>query len=469
MPQENPFDQFQYLYRTDPVRMVREVWGAQPDGWQEEFLNALARGERRISVRSGHRVGKSTAASWASIWFLLCRYRCKVAITSQSATQLFDALFSEIVHWIHELPPQLRDLLNIKSSSIELASVPSDCFLTAGTSRPEAPEALAGKHSDFVLLIADEASGIPEQVFEAASSSMAGHNAQTVLLGNPVRTSGFFYDTHHKNKTRWYTMHVSGVDSPRVSRDYIQDALESYGEDSNYFRVRILGEFPRVDEDTVIPIELVQAAVSRDVVPSQFANVVWGLDIARFGSDCSALCKRRGNAVTEPIRTWHGKDLMQTVGLVMAEWETTPLDKRPIEILVDSIGLGAGACDRLAQLGLPARGINVSESPAVGNTFVNLRAELWFKAKAWFEKRDCLIPNDDRLIGELSTIRYGFQEKTGKLKIESKEDMKRRGLRSPDAGDSFILSLASDSSTALYGTAAGNSWSRKLVSRLQVV
>jgi hypothetical protein len=136
---------------------------------------------------------------------------------------------------------------------------------------------------------------------------------------------------------------------------------------------------------------------------------------------------------------------------------------------VDSIGLGAGACDRLAQLGLPARGINVSESPAVGNTFMNLRAELWFKAKAWFEKRDCLIPNDDRLIGELSTIRYGFQEKTGKLKIESKEDMKRRGLRSPDAGDSFILSLASDSSTALYGTAAGNSWNRKLVSRLQVV
>jgi hypothetical protein len=158
---------------------------------------------------------------------------------------------------------------------------------------------------------------------------------------------------------------------------------------------------------------------------------------------------------------------MQTVGLVMAEWETTPIDRRPMEILVDSIGLGAGACDRLAQLGLPARGINVSESPAVGNTFLNLRAELWFKAKAWFEKRDCIIPGDERLIGELTTCRYGFQPTSGKMRIESKEDMKRRGLRSPDAADALILSLASEASTALYGSQ--NSWTRKLESRLQVV
>jgi hypothetical protein len=224
---------------------------------------------------------------------------------------------------------------------------------------------------------------------------MSGHNAVTLLLGNPVRSSGFFFDTHNRLASDWITMRVSCVDSPRVSEAYIDEMKARYGEESNAYRIRVLGEFPRSDDDTVIPMELLELATSRDVAPSQHAPLVWGLDVARFGSDRSALCKRKGNAVTESIKTWKNLDLMQLTGAVVAEYEILPPSERPQEILVDSIGLGAGVVDRLKELGLPARGINVSESPAMGNTYRNLKAELWHKAKAWLESRDCTMPKDE--------------------------------------------------------------------------
>jgi hypothetical protein len=133
----------------------------------------------------------------------------------------------------------------------------------------------------------------------------------------------------------------------------------------------------------------------------------------------------------EPIKTWKNLDLMQLTGAVVAEWEALPSSQRPHEILVDSIGLGAGVVDRLRELGLPVRGINVSESPAMGTTYKNLRAELWYKTKAWFEARDCRIPLDEALVAELATVRYFFTS-NGKIQIESKDDIRKRGLKSPD-------------------------------------
>jgi hypothetical protein len=358
------------------------------------------------------------------------------------------------------LPDWARELIDVKSDRIELAAAPAESFVSARTSRAETPEALQGVHSDKVLLIADEASGIPEGVFEAAGGSMSGHSACTILLGNPTRGSGFFFDTHHRLKDRWWTRKVSCLDSPRVSEDYVEAAKSRYGEESNAFRVRVLGEFPLKDDDTVIPLELVEGAMNRDVAGSPTAQIVWGLDVARFGSDSSALAKRQGNVVSE-IRTWRGLDLMQTCGVVKAEWDALQATQRPAEILVDSIGLGAGVCDRLRELGLPARGVNVSESPSMANTYMNLRAELWFKLKAWLEARDCKIPKDEGLFGELVSPRYGFGS-SGKMKVESKDDMKRRGLPSPDRADALCLTMATDAVTALYGVAPGGGWNKPL-------
>ena len=182
------------------------------------------------------------------------------------------------------------------------------------------------------------------------------------------------------------------------------------------------------------------------MVQNPSAPVLWGLDVARFGTDSSALCRRQGNVVLGTVKTWKSLDLMALTGAVMHEWDTTDPKYRPAEILVDSIGLGAGVVDRLRELKLPARGINVGESPAFKGQYMNLRAELWGKAKAWLQARDCKLPRDERLVNELSSPRYSFMS-NGKLKLESKDDMKRRGLASPDVADAFVLTFASEAAT----------------------
>jgi hypothetical protein len=454
----NPFIQFIALYRTDPVLFVKEVLGVEPDEWQKDFLNAVASGERKISIRSGHGVGKSTTASWAMLWFLLTRYPVKVVVTAPTSAQLYDALFAELKRWVKELPPTIQDLLDVKQERIELKASSTEAFISARTSRAEQPEALQGVHSENVMLVADEASGVPEAVFEAAAGSMSGHNALTILLGNPVRSSGFFFETHNRLKDEWWTKRVSCEDSARVSQEYIDDMKSRYGEESNAYRIRVLGEFPRSDDDTIIPMELLESAKHRDTRAYEDAPIIWGLDVARFGSDSSVLCKRQSNVV-HTLERWRNLDLMQLTGAVVAQYEACDHKSRPAEILVDSIGLGAGVVDRLMELKLPARGINVSESPAMGGTYLNLRAELWHKAKAWLEKRDCKIPNNEDLIGELATVRYTFTS-NGKIKIESKDDIRKRGLKSPDMADAFVLTFASDAATISWGS--NNSWGKPL-------
>jgi hypothetical protein len=450
MTEANPLEEFVLRYRDDPVLFVTEVLGAKPYDYQAEFLTALANGERKMSVRSGHGTGKSTTASWAMLWYVLLRFPNKVVVTAPTSGQLFDALFAELKRWINELPDQLKVLLTVKSDRVELSAAPAEAFISARTSRAETPEALAGVHSENVLLVVDEASGVPEKVFEAAAGSMSGHAATTILLSNPTRSSGTFFESQTRLAATWWTRRWSCVESPLVSDEFVDEMRARYGEDSNAFRIRVLGEFPMADDDTIIPFHLADSAIKRDIEITPDTKPVWGLDVARFGADKTALCKRYGNVVTE-ITSWQGLDLMQTVGRVMAEYEGLSPSMRPSEILVDSIGVGGGVVDRLRELGAPVRGINVGESPAMGNTYMNLRAELWFKTKGWLEDRSCKLPDDDQLLAELTSIRYAFTP-GGKMKAESKDDMRKRGLKSPDLADALCLTMASDAATALSGS-----------------
>lgn len=454
----NPFDDFVVEYWDDPVRFVEEVLGAKPLPYQRDFLNAIARNERKISIRSGHGTGKSTSASWAMLWYLLLRFPNKVVVTAPTSGQLFDALFAELKRWISELPEQLQQMLTVKSDRVELTAAPSEAFISARTSRAETPEALAGVHSDNVLLVVDEASGVPEKVFEAAAGSMSGHSATTVLLSNPTRSSGTFFESQTRMSDSWWTQRWSCVDSPLVSDEFVQEMRERYGEESNAFRIRVLGEFPLSDDDTIIPYHLVESAVHRDLEVHEDTPSVWGLDVARFGTDKTALCKRQGPIVTE-IRAWRGLDLMQTVGRVVAEYEGLPPSAQPREILVDSIGVGAGVVDRLHEMGLPVRGVNVSETPSLKETYMNLRTELWFKTKGWLENRSCKLPENEQLMAELTSIKYSFTS-SGKMKAESKDEMRKRGLGSPDLADALCLTMASEATTALSG--AVMSWRREL-------
>jgi len=465
MTEQNPLVDFVSTYRDDPVAFVREILGAEPFDYQQALLVDIANGERKISVRSGHGTGKSTTFSWAMLWFAMTRFPFKVVVTAPTSGQLFDALFAELKRWINELPEALRPILDVKNDRVSLIAAPSEGFISARTSRAETPEALAGVHSANVMLVVDEASGVPEQVFEAAAGSMSGHSAVTLLASNPTRSSGTFFETQTRLSGSWKCHHWSCIKSPLVSRDFIDEMKLRYGEESNAYRIRVLGEFPLADDDTIVPFHLVDAAVHRDIEPDDHATVIWGLDVARFGSDKTALAKRQGNTITE-INSWQGLDLMQTVGRVKAEYDGLPMSIRPSEIMVDVIGMGGGVVDRLRELGLPVRGINVAESPSMKDTYTNLRAELWFKMRGWLEQRGAKLPRNEQLIAELTSIRYSFVS-SGKMKAEGKDDMRKRGLASPDLADAVCLTLASDAATALGGKAS--TWGKPLRRNLKGV
>ena len=464
--EQNPFTDFLLRYRSDPVAFVQDVLKTEPDPWQADLLTAVQSGERRISVRSGHGVGKSTTAAWVMLWFLIFRFPVKIVVTAPTSAQMFDALFAELKSWVNELPEPLKEILDVKNDRISHKGAPAEAFISARVARPETPEALQGIHSETVLIIADEASGIPEQVFEAAAGSMSGENACTILLGNPTRSSGFFFDTHHRQANEWWTRKVSCVDSPRVSENFVEEMAARYGSESNAFRVRVLGEFPLRDDDTAIPLELVEAAQNREVVITDDEPIVWGLDVARFGSASSVLCKRQGRKILS-LTSWKNLDLMQLSGAVVAEFESCLPRQQPQQICIDSIGVGGGVTDRLRELQLPAIGINTAEAPALRQTYLNLRAELWFKLKAWLEARDCSIPKNDNLLAELVAVKYKFTS-AGKLQIESKDEMKKRGLASPDHGDAVCLTFAVEAATVMHHGKLSSNWNQPLKRNLSV-
>lgn len=457
---QDPLAQFIARYYNDPVLFVREVLGAEPDKYQAQVLRWIADGERQISVRSGHGVGKTATLAFAIVWFACTRFPQKTVCTAPTSTQLYEALAAETKAWFKKLPPVILDLFEIQVDQIRLKAAPDESFVSFATSKAEQPEALAGKHSDNVLLIADEASGVPDPVFEAARGSMSGSRATMVLAGNPVRGSGLFYNSHHKLKAYWKTLVISCVNHPRVSKQQVEEMARDYGTESNAYRVRVLGEFPLGDDDTVIPREHAESALFRDVKAID-VRPVWGVDVARFGSDSSALAKRRGNVLLNKVEIRNGYDTMQVAGWVHNEWMSTATYDRPSDINIDVIGIGAGVVDRLMELNLPVRGVNVSESPAAKEQYPNLRSELWFTGRDVLAKKDVNLAGDQHLADELSEPRFTYTS-AGKKQVESKQDMKKRGVMSPNRADAWLLTLASDAISMSNGPTARKSWAEPL-------
>jgi hypothetical protein len=466
---DNPLLEFVERYgpkagADGPVLFVTEVLGATPDPWQEDFLRDYGAGERRISMRACHGPGKTCAIAWCVVHQLVCRYPQKTVATAPTRGQLFDALFAEVMSWFGHVPPAIQQLYTFKSDRIELTAAPDDSFFSARTARRESPEALQGVHCDpgYVLLVIDEASGVEESIFEAAVGSMSQANATSIMASNPTKTSGTFFESQTKlakldeaddRPGTWKCYHIGAHNSPRVTEDFISDVAARYGEDSNQYRVRVLGEFPKSDEDTVIPFYLVEAAAERDIEVDKEATTIWTVDVARFGIDKSVLMQRTKRSVDWAVE-YKGLDTMQLVGRVKHQWDELLPSARPHEILVDVIGLGAGVVDRLKELGLPVRGINVSESASLGDSYINLRAELWFKAREWLEEKQGRInPELHGLRSELVIPRYEYTS-NGKIKVESKDSMKKRGHVSPNYADAFILSFASTAVMATSGKKA---------------
>lgn len=418
----------------------------QLEQWQYEFLRDFytdAEGKPtdspRHSVRAGHGVGKGTLIAILALWFPLTHHDSKAVLTANSQDQLRDNNWPEIRKWHSKLPEPLRDMLQVDEERLYVKAAPEMAFVVRRTASKNNPEALQGIHAKHVLYLVDEASGIMDVIFEVAQGSMSTKGAMACLFSNPTRSSGFFFDTHHKLRNRWRTHVVNCENVPRA-RGHIEEIIEAYGKNSNKYRVRVLGEFPTSDDDTVIALELVESARKREVVKRD-VRPVWGVDVARFGDDTSALAKRQGNVLLAPVQEWHGLNTMQLVGKIVDEWMKTDEDQRPSAIVVDVIGIGSGVVDRLEELDLPVIGINVAESASNDAKYFRLRDELWFKAQAWFAARDVFIPADEKLVSELTTVTFDYHS-DGRLVVESKKLLKKRGLPSPNKADAFNLTFA---------------------------
>lgn len=409
--------------------------------WQWKASKLLVQ-SHRLSVRSGHGVGKSAFLSWTILWFMSCYFPCKIPCTAPSAHQLSDVLWAELAMWhrvLCQTMPELGNQFEWTTDEFRVREAPKESFAAARTARAEKPEALQGFHSENLMIIADEASGVPDIIFEVGQGALSTQGAFAILTSNPTRLSGFFYDTQHKLRERWAVLQVNGEDCPMVGKQFREDIAHQYGRMSSVYDVRVRGEFPNSEDDVVIPLHLCESAKVRAVEP--FGTIVWGVDVARFGVDRTTLVKRCDNATLEKHKSWTGVDTMQTAGRIYAEWLETPRDLQPVTIMVDVIGIGAGVCDRLQEIGLPVAGINVGEEASISEMYNRQRDELWFMARKWLEKKNCKLVDDETLIAELSLPKYKYTS-NGKLKVESKDELKKRYPQSPDVADAFCLTFA---------------------------
>lgn len=443
-------------YEKDPVAFAEDILGIELMEHQKGVLRAVGAKKRRIAMRSGHRVGKTMLLSIIALWHLVVKYPQKTLVTAPTAGQLFDSLFAEIMTLSKRLPPFIRDLFDFYTDQIALKADPDGSFLSARTASPDKPESFQGIHSANLLVIWDEASGIDERLFNAARGSMAAPNALQILAGNPVKLNNTFHRAFTTNAELFEKFVISSVGLKTVDPDFIKEVGDTFGVESNEYRIRVLGEFPDTEDESYIPTSIVRAARLRSIAAPSMAAIVYGVDPARQGDDRTVITRRVGLHVIEDQKSLIKKNTMQVVGEIqqmaledqnrlVAEFQAAGrnllyLPPVPAAIVVDVIGIGAGVVDRLLELGYNVISVNAAETATSEPLCKRERDAIWKRARDWLEAGKCRIPDDDQLAMELTAAHYEY-DSTGVLKIEGKKEMKKRVGRSPDKADSMMLSL----------------------------
>lgn len=435
------------------------------EDWQMLVLQELDDGATKESIRSAVGVGKTALVSWLALHFVLFRDDVKVIVTSPSFNQLQDGIIPEVRKWAGRLPDWLYHQLEFTSEKVTRKPEGANNFISFRTARKETPEALQGIHATHVLLLVDEASGVHDTVYEAGQGTMSTPGSIAVLISNPTRVTGLFYQTHRRLKKLWRTHKITSFMSSRVDPAFPKQMEATYGLNSQQYKVRVLGEFPEGNADSVIPRMWVENAVNRDILPTGREIKVWGIDPGR-GGDPTGFCERAGQGILE-LKEWYEENLMQVVGHVKVKWDDLAPSLRPQTIFVDVIGMGAGIADRLEELELPVVAVNVAEMAAMKDRFVRLRAELWYEGRLFFEKKSCWINNAipeelrEKFIEECSETAFK-DHSSGKLDVESKKDLKSRGVASPNMCDAFLMTLG-DGAAVMNGAGHGvGTWGRPL-------
>lgn len=445
-------------YKTDPFAFVQDMWGltqqagTKRDGfiegrsltWQqvkifESVKNAmLDNAPRRIVIRSGHGIGKSSTMAMLILWFLFSFYDSQVGCTAPTSDQMYDVLWKEISKWLSKMPDPVKGIYEWSTSHIRIRERPETWFARAKTARKENPEALAGLHGEHVLLIVDEASGVPEEIYRTAEGSLTNRNILVIMISNPTRLTGYFYDAFNKDKPNWQCLAFSSMDSPIVDTQYVDRIRDKYGADSDEYRVRVLGEFPKaemVDDKGYVPL-ITEADLhytsNREIVGIPYM----GIDPSGEGNDKTVWVVRDmvkafvagREDISSPM------SIAQKTLTIMREFNIDPS-----RIYLDNFGAGANVAMHLMEAGVRINPVNVGHEAADKVQYLNKRAECYWRLREWLRTGQELVSNDawDQLLG----IRYRSNLK-GQLQIMPKDQMKKDyGLASPDVADALSLTF----------------------------
>jgi len=445
------------LWRESPEMFFREVLQFEPDAWQREAANDLAHNPK-VSIKSGQGVGKTGLEAAIFLWFITCFPYPRIVATAPTKQQLHDVLWSEISKWMSR-SPLLSQLLKWTKTYVYMVGNEKRWFGVARTATK--PENMQGFHEDNMLFIVDEASGVADPIMEAILGTLSGANNKLLMCGNPTKTSGTFYDSHTRDRALYKCHTVSSVDSIRTNKENIESLVRKYGWESNVVRVRVRGEFPNQEDDVFISLSTIEQCGSKLYELEEgkgMPYIIFGVDVARFGDD-ETIIYRNVKGKLKIVKNRRGQDLMKTVGDIVVQYKKVvkefPDYKGRIYVNIDDTGLGGGVTDRLREVKREQKlhrlyviPINAAEKietdtkdgKDAAEHYNNLTTHMWAVIKELLENKDIEIANDDETFAQLSTRKY-FLSSNGKLELESKKEMKKRGLDSPDRGDAAALSV----------------------------
>lgn len=438
--------------KGDPVRFAEEVFGLRVWRRQAEFLRAC-RDHARVSVTSGHKTGKTRSLAILAWWFTSdpeARPQARVPMTSSSAEQLKRAFWREVTAlWRiakargYDLPePALDPATGVRWE---------DGREIFGFSTKDAERA-AGVSGAWIKYLIDEASGVAATIFEAIEGNRAGGSkgsTSTVLASNPTQQSGEFFESHHGKRDLYHPMTMSSEEAAATeppiaglaTREWIDEKRREWGEDSPIYAVRVLGRFPGQSNDAVMGLTPILDAVERWEGTAADGPLVVGLDVARFGDDETVAACRRGRKVIKVIRLapGDGPDTAKRLTVALADAKLARQGEVPT-VNVDAIGVGASVFDALKRdASVKAAAVNTGSASKRPDEFANLRAELHFAGRAWVAEGGAL-PDDAKLQAEAVAPKYKTDAR-GRVLVESKDDIRKRLGRSPDACDAWLLSL----------------------------
>lgn len=442
-------------YVNDPIGFAKKI-GLRLWKRQRDILHGIV-ANKKVAVCSGQKVSKSNTFVVAALWWTATRGRGRVLFTAPANSQVRDILWKELRRICNSVTPDGRTVSEILG--VEPAILPStgmqwpDGREIIGFSA-DTPERMQGFSGPNTLALLDESSGIADEIFEAIQGNAAG-GGHIAAAGNPTQQSGWFFDAFHTKREFWFRLEISSEETPNCTGeeppipgladpDFIKSMEREHGRESAFFKVRILGKFAGTASNAIIGLALIDPAklLWKNRVSEPTESLELGVDVARFGDDESTIAPRRGNRAYE-IESVHGFDTVAVAGKVN---EVIDKHRRPgerVSIKIDtSGGYGAGVADLLRSQnreGISVFDVNSSEKSDDPEKYVNVRSQLHFAVRDWL-KDGGELPEDPKLEAELLTPTYSYDARN-RMKVESKDEIKKRLKRSPDRSDALALSI----------------------------